>query len=128
MKITKKQNAISVTRDDGTNISYYIFSEHEVHYGALPPGIVQPWHHHERVSETLYIIEGTLMFHFLDENGKKQQKKVITGDMIRVENTPHTFSNPFTKTCKMVAFRYVPQGVDQHEVIKNDKVLHPELD
>ena len=33
MKITKKSDAISRNREDGTDISYYILDEYEVHYG-----------------------------------------------------------------------------------------------
>lgn len=128
MKITNKEQAIHTVRDDGTNISYYIFPEYEVHYGELPPGVVQPWHHHAVISETLYILEGKLTLHYLDEHNEKRQTEVIPGDMIQVEDTPHTFSNPYKETCKMIAFRFVPQGIDQHEVIKNDKVLYPELE
>lgn len=128
MKITKKAQAIHRIRDDGTDISYYIFNEYEVHYGELPPGVVQPWHHHEAISETLYILEGKLIFHYLGDQNQKVETEVEPGDMIQAEDTPHTFSNPYEETCKMIAFRFVPQGIDQHEVIKNDKVLHPDLE
>lgn len=128
MKITPRSQAITKTRDDKTKISYYIFDEYEVHHGELPPGVVQPWHHHSQISETLYITEGSLLFHFLDNQGKKQTQKVTVGDMIEVEDTPHTFSNPFDETCTMIAFRFVPDGTNKHNLIKNDKVLHPDLD
>lgn len=127
MKITPKKEAINITREDGTNISYYILNEYEVHYGELPPGITQPWHHHEIISETLYVIEGKVMLHYL-EDGEKVEKTIESGNVVQVEDAPHTFSNPFDETCKMMAFRFVPEGVSKHEVIKNDKVLHPELD
>lgn len=127
MKITPKKEAINRTREDGTNISYYIFDEYEVHYGELLPDITQPWHHHAIINETLYVIEGKILLHFLEDGGKKQQE-VVPGNVVQVEDTPHTFSNPFKATCKMVAFRFVPDGVNKQEVIKNDKVLHPELE
>ena len=127
MKITNKSQAINVKRDDETNISYYIFNEHEVHYGELAPGVIQPWHHHSIISETICVVEGKTKLHYLD-NEEKKEKIVVSGDVVRVENTPHTFSNPFAKTCKMIAFRFIPRGIDQREVIKNDKVLHSELD
>lgn len=127
MKITSKKEAINRTRDDGTNISYYIFDEYEVHYGELPPSITQLWHHHEIISESLYIIEGKALLHYL-ENDEKKEREIIPGEVVQVEDTPHTFSNPFEDTCKMVAFRFVPDGVNKHEIIKTDKVLHPELE
>lgn len=127
MKITSKKDAISRVREDGTSIFYYIFDEHEVHYGELAPGITQPWHHHTSINETLYIVQGRIMLHYL-ENGDKKQKEVEPGDVVQVEDTPHTFSNPFQEVCKMVAFRFVSEGIKKHEIIKYDKVLHPELD
>jgi uncharacterized cupin superfamily protein len=127
MRLTKKSEAINKTREDGTDISYYIFKEYEVHYGELAPGITQPWHHHTKINETVFVVEGNIKLHYLD-NGEKKEKKIDPGDVVQVEDTPHTFSNPYQKVCKMVAFRFVPKGEDQHETIKNDKVLHPELD
>lgn len=127
MKIIAESEAINKTREDGTRISYYLFNEYEVHCGELPSGVVQPWHHHEIINETLYLAEGKLIFHYLEGNQKKQQE-IVSGTIIQVENTPHTFSNPFSKVCKLIAFRFVPKGKNQREVIKNDKVLHPELD
>lgn len=127
MKITKATDAIHRHRDDNTDIYYYIFNEYEVHYGELAPAVLQPWHHHAVINETLFVIEGQVMLHYL-EDGKKQEKIVEKGDVVQVEDTPHTFSNPFEETCKMVAFRFVPKGEDQRETIKNDKVLHPELE
>lgn len=127
MKITPQSKAINKIREDGTAISYYIFPEYEVHYGELPPGITQPWHHHEIINETLFVTEGKVLLHYL-KDGIRTEQEVLPGDVVQVGDTPHTFSNPYQDTCKMVAFRFVPDGEDKHETIKNDKVLHPELE
>lgn len=127
MKITTQNEAINKIREDGTNISYYLFDEYEVHHGEIPPGVIQPWHHHKIINETLYLIEGKVIFHYL-EDGEKKQQEIVPGNVVQVENTPHTFSNPFQKACKMLAFRFIPTGVNQREAIKNDKILHPDLD
>ncbi len=126
MKITSKSDSIYRHRDDESDINYYIFHEYEVHYGEIAPGVKQPWHHHEIISETLFIISGQIELWYLDD-GKKQKKIVKHGDVIQVENTPHTFINSFDKVCKMIAFRFVSDGEDKREVIKNDKVLDDEL-
>lgn len=128
MIITSQSQAIHRIRDDQTAIWYYLFPEYEVHYGELAPGVTQPWHHHEIIAETLFVIEGEVVLHYLDDGGQKTQRVAVAGDVVQVENTPHTFENASQRVCKMVAFRFVPEGVDKHEVIKNDKVLHPELD
>lgn len=127
MKIITKSEAINKIREDGTNVSYYLFDEYEVHHGKIPPGVIQPWHHHEVINETLYVIEGKVILHYL-EDGKKQQREIVPGNVIQVENTPHTFSNPFSKVCKLIAFRFIPVGLNQREAIKNDKILHSDLD
>lgn len=127
MKITKASEAIQRVRPDGTNITYYLLNEYEIHYGELNPGITQPWHHHAVISETLYVIEGKVKFLYV-EGGEKKEKVIVPGDVVQVEDTPHTFTNPFTEVCKMVAFRFVPQHLDQSELIKNDKILHPEFE
>ncbi len=127
MKITHQNQAINTKRSDKTEVDYYIFHEYEVHYGRLPPGIVQPWHHHAIINETLFVIQGKVKLHCW-ENNKKTEIVIKPGDVVQIEDTVHTFSNPFNQVCKMIAFRFVPQGIDQREVIKKDKILHPELD
>lgn len=127
MKITKQKDSIFRHRKDGSKIHYYIFPEYEVHYGELEPNVTQPWHHHAIINETLYITEGKINLHYL-EKGVEKEITTEPGDVIQVENTPHTFSNPFDKVCKMVAFRFVPINKNNQKIIKNDKVLHPELD
>jgi quercetin dioxygenase-like cupin family protein len=127
MKIIPKSKSIFVKRPDNSKINYYIFDEYEVHSGEIAPGVKQPWHSHEIINETLLILEGKIELHFLEKD-KKKKKVVVVGDLIQVENTPHTFINPFDEVCKMVAFRFIPKGEKKHEVIKNDKTLYPELD
>ena len=127
MKITPRSKSIFVKREDNSEINYFIFEEYEVHYGEIVPGLKQPWHSHEIINETLFIIEGKIEFHFLE--GEEKKVKVVTpGDLIQAENTPHTFINPFDKACKMVVFRFIPEGKHKQDIIKNDKTLYPEYD
>jgi len=44
-------------------------------------------------------------------------------DLIQVKNSIHTFSNNSDDNCEFVVFRFVPDGIDKSEIIKNDKVL-----
>ncbi len=127
MTITPASQAIHNVRDDGTDIRYYIFKEHEVHYGELPPGVTQPWHHHTTISENLYIVSGKVVLHYL-ENDQKKERVLQPGDVIEIADSVHTLSNPFGEVCKIVAFRFVPSGKDTREIIKSDKVLHLELE
>lgn len=127
MQVTKRTDSIQVTRADKSQINYYIFDEYEVHYGEIKPGVKQPWHSHQLISETLFIIEGKIELHYLEDQ-KKQIKVVTPGDLIRVQDTPHTFINPFGQTCKMIGFRFIPEGKFKQDQIKKDKKLYPELD
>ena len=61
--------------------------------------------------------------HWQDNWGNKQNITVKKGDLIEVENTPHTFINSSKKVAKFVVYRFVPTGEDKREVIKKDKVL-----
>lgn len=128
MKITTKQNAIHVDKEEGSSVDYYIFSEYEIHYNEIKPGTVQLWHHHPTISETLYIIEGEIEAHWLNAKGEKEKQVVKVGDVVEVENTPHTFINTSTSIVRFIVFRFVPTGEDKKEIIKNDKVLDSNLD
>lgn len=60
MKIYHKQDTLNVLKPEGINVTYYLFNEYEVHYNEQVPNSTQTWHHHEKIWETLYIIEGEL--------------------------------------------------------------------
>ncbi len=127
MKVISQSESIFVQRDDNSKINYFLFDEYEVHYGEIAPGVKQPWHSHQTINETLFIIEGQIELHFL-EKGEKKSQIVGPGNVIQVENTPHTFINSFDQDCKMVAFRFIPEGKFKQDIIKQDKVLYPEYD
>lgn len=127
MKITKKNQAINRVREDGSDITYYIFDQYEIHYGIIAPGVTQPWHHHQKISESLFIISGQVVLHYFD--GKEKKEKIVSpGDVIEVENTPHTFSNPFDHPCIMIAFRFLPGNEKTQHIIKEDKVLDSQFE
>ncbi|MFA6279291.1 MAG: cupin domain-containing protein [Bdellovibrionales bacterium] len=122
MQVVGKSQGISVKKPEGTDVTYYIFPEYEIHYNEVAAGTIQPWHHHNQIEETLYIISGKIEAHWI-ENGAKKNKTLHTGDVVRVENTPHTFINNSSSVVAFVVFRLVLEGKDKHEVIKNDKHL-----
>lgn len=123
MKIHSVADAIHVDKEEGTAVDYYLFPEYEIHYNEVKPGVTQLWHHHPRISETLYIIDGKLESHWQDADGQTKMQVVTKGDVIEVEDTPHTFKNTGDSVVKFVVFRFVPDGNDKSEIIKNDKVL-----
>lgn len=127
MKILNKSEAIHVDKEEGTSVDYYIFPEYEIHFNEVRPGVVQLWHHHPNIWETLYILEGELEAHWEDSRGVKQMQTIKKGDVIEVEDTPHTFANSSQEISRFIVFRFVPTGEDKREVIKSDKVLDPHL-
>jgi uncharacterized cupin superfamily protein len=123
MKIILKNEAIHTEREDRTLVDYYIFPEYEIHYNEIRPGVVQKWHHHSTIWETIFIIEGEIEIRWRDEKGEQKSQIVSKGDVIEVEKTSHTLANIGLETAKLVVFRFVPTGEDKREAIKNDKVL-----
>ncbi|PIR62458.1 MAG: cupin [Candidatus Pacebacteria bacterium CG10_big_fil_rev_8_21_14_0_10_42_12] len=127
MKIISQNQAIHVDKEEGTSVDYYLFPEYEVHYNEVKPGVVQLWHHHSNISETLFIIEGEIEAHWLNKASIKQNQLVKKGDLIEIENTPHTFINSSNGLARFIVFRFVPTGEDKSEIIKGDKVLDQHL-
>lgn len=123
MKIISKNQAIHVDKEEGSSVDYYLFPEYEIHYNEIRPGTVQAWHHHSKITETLYVIKGEIEAHWLDEQGEKVMRTVSACDVVEVENTPHTFINSSQNVVKFIVFRFVHTGEDKRELIKNDKVL-----
>jgi len=127
MKFLSKKDSIYFKKPEGTAVNYYLFPEYEIHYNEQPPETTQPWHHHDTINESILMLEGEMWAHWL-ENGKKKKRKVKKGDLVEVENTPHTFINSSKKKIKFVVFRFVPTGKNTSQVIKKDKVLDTHLE
>src|SRR5690349_14179419 len=92
MKIIKPEDVDFVEKPEGTSVHYYIFSDYEVHYNEQAPHTTQTWHHHEKIWESLYIIDGELIARWRHD-GNEHSQTVGAGDLIETERTPHTFSN-----------------------------------
>ena len=122
MKITRPQDAIIVDKPEGTHVTYYLFPEYEVHYNEQIPGSIQTWHHHEKIWESLYIVEGELTAQWR-ENGEGKQQIVTAGDLIETERTTHTFTNHTDKKVKFLVIKQMLSGEDKKDILKTDKVL-----
>lgn len=122
MKIIAKQEAYFVTKPEGTKVWYYLRPEYEIHFNEQIPGSTQQWHHHEKICETLFILEGELTAQWKEDNQTKSQI-VKSGDMIETQNSPHTFTNHTGKVVKFIVLKFVPTGQNKHELIKNDKIV-----
>lgn len=122
MKITTQKETLNISKPEGTNVSYYLFPEYEVHYNEQKPGSTQTWHHHETIWETLFIIEGELTAQWRETGGVKSQI-VKAGDLIETERTPHTFTNHTDGVVKFLVIKQVPHGKEYKELLKADKIV-----
>lgn len=103
-------------------MAYYLRDEYELHYNEQIPGSTQTWHHHEKITETIFIFDGELTAEWKEE-GVIIKQIVKQGDLIETENTPHTFSNHTDKNVKFIVIKQVLSGKDKREIMKNDKVI-----
>lgn len=122
MKITKAKDALHVAKPEGTDVHYHLFKDYEVHYNEQAPHTTQTWHHHKKIWETLYIIDGELKAQWR-ENGKERSEIVRAGDLIETERTPHTFTNKSADVVRFLVIKRMPSSEDYSEVLKTDKVL-----
>lgn len=122
MKIIKAEDVDYVDKPEGVSVHYYTFSDYEVHYNEQAPHTTQTWHHHEKIWESIYIIEGELIAYWR-EDSTEQSQKVVAGDMIETEWTPHTFSNESDNMVKFLVVKRMPSSVDYSETLRTDKVL-----
>ncbi len=120
MQIVKP--SIAVTKPEGTRVAYYLFPEYEIHYNELPPNSVQPWHHHNAIEEIIFVVSGEIEVRWL-EDSVIVTDKVHHGDMVRVEDTPHTLANSSDSAATFLVVRLVLSGKDNGELIKADKYL-----
>ncbi len=124
MEFVTRKEGIAVSKPNGTDVVYYLFSEFEVHYNEFMPGTVQEWHHHNKIEEVLYLVEGRLEAQWIQDE-EIYSRPLSSGDLVRVKNYVHTFLNPFPEKAVGLVFRFVPDGTDKRDLIKNDKVLDP---
>jgi uncharacterized cupin superfamily protein len=118
--ITRFSETIFVDKGNGTKVNYRIFPEFEVHSNTIEPNTEQEWHHHTKIEETIYVTEGELTALWLD--GETRHEEILkVGDVIRVGASVHTFANYTQQPASFVVFRFVPDGTDKREIIKNDR-------
>ena len=122
MKVIKSSEGIFARKPDGTEVIYHIFPEYEIHYNEVPPQTTQQWHYHKIIEEIVCIVSGEIELHWIAD-GKRFSSTLYAGDIVRVENTPHTFINSSPTTTTFLVFRLILNGKDVREIIKSDKYL-----
>ena len=122
MKIIHPKDAVHVSKPEGTNVTYFLFPEYEIHSNEQAPHSIQMWHHHETIWETLYVIEGELIVRW-KENNQEKEEVIRAGDLVENERTPHTFENRTDKIVKFLVIKQVLTGQDKKDILKTDKIL-----
>lgn len=121
LDICRLEDAISVVKENGTEVSYFIFDEYEIHFNRIPPHSVQEWHFHEKIEEIILVISGKMKCSWMEKD-KMKSEMIEKKEIVRVKHSVHTFSNESEDDCEFIVFRMVPDGVSKREIIKRDKV------
>ena len=122
MKIIKSTDVAHVNKPEGTSVYYYLFNDYEVHYNDQAPKTTQTWHHHEKIRETLYIIDGELTVKWRDGD-QEFSKNVSSGDLIETERTAHTLVNDSDNIARFIVIKRIPSSDDFREIFKTDKII-----
>lgn len=122
LDILTKLDGISVTKENKTNVDYFIFDEFEIHLNRIPPNTNQEWHKHEIIEELLVITKGEVIVRW-KENDEIVSKNLVENNIVRVKKSIHTIENSTNEWAEFTVFRMVPSGKDKREIIKKDKII-----
>jgi hypothetical protein len=113
-------DAISVVKENKTNVNYFVFDEFEVHLNRIPPKSVQEWHRHKIIEEILVVTYGEIYIKW-QQNDKIKSEIARKNSVVRVKNSIHMIMNSSNDWAEFTVFRMVPTGEIKREIIKNDK-------
>lgn len=120
MEIIRK--GINKKKDDGTDVTYYLFPEYEIHHNRIPPNTEQKWHYHKVIEETIYVLDGELELHWvIDEQFKVTKQKIGAGEIARVGTTIHTIVNKTDQETRFMVFRLLLTGNNKRHIFSKDK-------
>ncbi len=122
MRIITKKDAVTVVKPEGLEVNYYLFDEYEVIMNVQEPGTTQVWHHHDHISETVFMIEGEMTVEWI-EDGERKSQTLFAGDLVESEKTPHTYSNQSASTAKFVTIKQLLTGENHRGIFKTDKIV-----
>ena len=120
--IFTKLDAISIIKENKTNVDYFIFDEFEVHLNKIPPNTIQEWHMHIKIEEVIVVTSGEMSIKW-KENGDINNERLMKGSVVRVKKSIHTIENNTDNWAEFTVFRMVPTGEIKREIIKNDKIV-----
>lgn len=109
VEILTKKDAISVLKENGTQVDYYIFDEFEIHQCKISPHSIQEWHKHEKIEEVIVVTQGDICVKWKEDNAIKAET-VSKGFILRVKDSIHTIENRTECYAEFNVFRMVPTG------------------
>lgn len=119
--IIETDDAIFLDKGNGTRVRYYVLPEYEVHANVIAAGTVQGWHHHLLITEALFIVRGQLEARWIGSDGERTTRLLSPGTLFDVGTSVHTFANMSDHDAEFLVFRFIPEGVNKHELIKTDR-------
>lgn len=119
--IRQLSEAISVEKDNGTKVNYFLYPEFEIHQNVLPANTIQDWHKHQAIEEIIVPTKGNVTIQVLEDNAVRTYT-ANCGEVLRVKQSIHRIIGDVKEETDFIVFRFVPTGSDQSDKIKNDKV------
>lgn len=119
--IRQLSEAISVEKDNGTKVNYFLYPEFEIHQNVLPANTIQDWHKHQAIEEIIVPTKGNVTIQVLEDNAVRTYT-ANCGEVLRVKQSIHRIIGDDKEETEFIVFRFVPTGSDQSDKIKHDKV------
>ncbi len=119
--IRQLSDAISVEKDNGTKVNYFLHPEFEIHQNVLPANTIQDWHKHQAIEEIIVPTKGNVTIQVLEDNAVRTYT-ANCGEVLRVKQSIHRIIGDVKEETEFIVFRFVPTGSDQSDKIKHDKV------
>lgn len=122
LEILTKDKAISVNKENGTSVDYFLFDEYEIHLNNIKPHSKQEWHSHRNIEEVILVTCGEILIRWIEDKEEKSEL-IRKGTIVRVKKSIHTLENISNDYAEFVVYRMVLNGKNNRDIIKNDKVL-----
>lgn len=119
--IRQLSEAISVEKDNGTKVNYFLYPEFEIHQNVLPANTIQDWHKHQAIEEIIVPTKGNVTVQVLEDNAVRTYN-ANCGEVLRVKQSIYRIIGDVKEETELIVFRFVPTGSDQSDKIKDDKV------
>lgn len=119
--IRQLSEAISIEKDNGTKVNYFLYPEFEIHQNVLPANTIQDWHKHQAIEEIIVPTKGNVTIQVLEDNAVRTYT-ANCGEVLRVKQSIHRIIGDVKEETEFIVFRFVPTGSDQSDKIQHDKV------